>query len=179
MIIEAGYDFWELLLPRLESEPKETPGLWMITMTDELRLISTRRISDRTSGVIVDHIDEIIQELAPDVLTVGYFVLAHRLPRVGDGIAQHVHEGDQAFLQRSGVGEKTFLGRLVFDGQFLYESCPRHRFRDYPVDDFLPRAAVVKGPHPFDCVCFVCAQHREQLARAWARNKGRGGTVAE
>jgi hypothetical protein len=87
------------------------------------------------------------------------------LPQLHDNIAQEVYEEDEPLRTAPEFDGRQFLGRLVFDEEFTYSSAPRYSFRDYPLHGDLPRAAVVKGPHPeFDCRCLACAQFEAKLA---------------
>ena len=164
MIIEAGYDLGQLIHPELFASDESKRGLWMLAMDKHLRLSFLDKVSDEMSGSVEPHIPDIVAALENHYTPLRYFVLAHMMPRLGSGIAEWVYRDDTPLRESPSLAQYQFLGRLVFDGEYAYSSAPRYSFRDYVGYEDLPRAAVIPGPHGFDCVCVACAQHEAILA---------------
>jgi hypothetical protein len=165
MIIEAGYDMTELLSPRVHATKANRRALWMLAMDDELRKLFITQVCAEYTFPLEQHIPDIVKALECEYGYVTYFVLAHMLPQLGNNIEQTVYNEDEPLQTAPELEGRQFLGRLVFDGEFMYSSAPQFSFRDYPLHDDLPRIAVVKGPHPhLDCQCLACSQFEAKLA---------------
>ncbi|WP_022885510.1 hypothetical protein [Glaciibacter superstes] len=172
MIIEAGYDLMELLHPEVFKDEASRRGLWVLAMDEDLRLSFIRKVRDDVPSSLDAVIPDLVTSLDCEPLQVRYFVLAHMVPHTEHGIADEVQAQDELINDSPALVEYEFLGRFVFDGEYVYSSAPRYRFRDYIGYEHLPRTATFPGPHEFiTCSCMACRQYEAKLARNRERHE--------
>lgn len=164
MIIEAGYELRELIAPRLARNAASKQELWILKMDRDLRFSGSAPIVEQLGPSILPHIRTILDALHPDYGH--YFAIAHwdnqpQYHQYGDS------EPDDAVLGEAAESRGfEFIGHIVLDGESWHSSGPMYSFRDYGGD--LPRALVVRGPHPFGCDCVACVDFEQKLAAARA-----------
>jgi hypothetical protein len=181
VIIKAGYDLSQIIDPYLH-DPEQVNALWLILLDDELRLLGVRKVASIYGGSVAPHLAEIAAQLHQEEAShwLKYFALAHRLDRVDDAnIADKVDDDDQFVNGAPSLSEFSYLGRLVADGQYAYESWPRYSFRDYIGREDLPRVASIPGPHFYDCECVACSGRQSRLEAARERLRQAGSTSIE
>ena len=171
MIIEAGYDLGMRLTPFL-ARRRNRRALWIIAMDDQLRELFIDQVSPKFAGSVGAHIDDLRDILSPDREhpPAKYFALAHGIGklRVNDPHRGIVDRDDQLVHESPELIDYRYLGRMVYDGEWIFTTWPRYSFRDYIGFEDLPRTAIFAGPHGTACECPAC----EQLYARW---KGRVG----
>jgi len=176
VIIEAGYDLHQIVDPYLRDR-KHRQALWMILLDEELRYLRVRKVASIYAGSVEAHITGIAKKLIGEGLLLWpeYFALAHRLDLAHDGnIANTVYQDDLFVRDAPSLSDFSYLGRLVVDDEYAYQSWPRYSFRDYAGHHDLPRAASIPGPHPCGCDCVACSRYDERLAAARDRDSRAG-----
>jgi hypothetical protein len=161
VIIEAGYDLGMRLMPVLRRA-KGRQGLWVMAMDQDLREVSISRVSRWFKGSIDQHLAELHRTLSSrdNTALARYFALAHGLPQLSDddSTATWVHLDDELVHTSVELVDFRYLGRVVYDGKWIFTSWPRYSFRDYLGLEDLPRTATYLGPHSFKCGCPACEQ---------------------
>jgi hypothetical protein len=164
MIIEAGYELRELVQPALLANETGRQALWLLAMDKDLRFLFLRKVVDPIVGSIEPHIEQILEQLDDGRDQAHYFAIAHMVPRVTEGLCQELHRQDELLRQAASLLDYELIGHLAFDEEEWYSSGPMHSFRDYPGCEDLPRAAVIRGPHPWGCECLACTQREAVIA---------------
>lgn len=131
-------------------------------MDRDLRFSGSLPVVEQMGPSILPHISSIIEALDEDYGH--YFAIAH-----WDNQPQYHQYGgsepDDAVLRKAAEARGfEFIGHIVLDDEHWYSSGPMYSFRDYGGD--LPRALVVRGPHPFQCDCVACVDFDRNLAAA-------------
>ena len=174
MIIEAGYDLFQLFVPKLFAKrgSKMRQGTWAIAMDENLRSMLLTKVRGDASAPIEDRIPKIVKALNKRAFRpVAYYALAHLDTELHDDYGeQFVHFEDTLRLAPELI-EYELLGLYFTNGQGFYSSGPDYSFRDYVGYEHLPRDAVIPGPHEYPCSCVACTQHEEMLCRNRERHQ--------
>ena len=173
MIIEAGYDLFELFAPKLFAKrgPKRRLGTWVIAMDESLRNMHMTKVAGEASGAIEDRIPQIVEALNKRSLRpVTYYALAHLDTELHDDYDDAFEHFLETLRMAPELIEHELLGTYLSNGKSLYHSGPRYSFRDYVGYEHLPRTASIPGPHEYPCSCLACTQHEEMLQRNWERH---------
>jgi hypothetical protein len=161
VIIEAGYDLGMRPMPALHRA-KNRQGLWVLAMDESLREISIDRVSRQFEGSVGQHLCALHHTLTSgnNHELAKYFALGHGLPKLSDDdtTATWLHLDDELLCSSPELVELRYLGRVVYDGKWVFTNWPRYRFRDYVGYEDLPRTATFPGPHDFQCECPACKQ---------------------
>jgi hypothetical protein len=158
MIVEAGYDLAELVHPFLFGDGAHVGALWVLALDKELRYLYKREVAVDACDSIGPHFDAIIGSLERP--WVHYFAIAQRLRCLGDAPYLNIdYTIEERLKDLAAAHGFEFLGHMMFDTDGWYSTGPMYRFRDYYLDN-LPLAAVIPGPHPFDCPCIACKPHQ-------------------
>ncbi|GAA3888083.1 hypothetical protein GCM10022381_32500 [Leifsonia kafniensis] len=181
MIIEAGYDILELLIHEIDRDDDSRRALWVMCMDQDLHYLSIRRACDVVTEPLESHSTDILKVLESDFRTVTYYVLGHAMPNICAPSDGWLYDTDEQLRNLPELAGYRLLGRVVSDPEGFFSSLPRYSFRDYPSLSDLPRAAVIPGPHEFDCCCLSCEQYEQMLTRnreryrERAQNQGHAG----
>ena len=159
MIIEAGWDLGMRLTPILRRR-KDRKALWIIAMDEGMRELFIDRVCSKYAGTVARHIDELRDVLAPDREhpPAKYFALAHGIGhlKVGEPTKGVLDADDQLLHESPELINYGYLGRMVYDGQWIFSTWPRYRLSGYPGFEDLPQAVTFAGPHGDDCGCPAC-----------------------
>lgn len=166
MIIEAGHDLHVLLF----AGHDELGALRMVRLDADLRVTDIRTVIPSFSGsfgpatlesidVAIPDSNDNLPQLGTRLVAFGYRVAdASGFPEGFDWERVTVVE---EWLSCRGV---QLLGVQVADHERWASTGPMYSFESYPLDDELPRAIVIPGPHPFDsCECAACGPRRLRL----------------
>ncbi len=167
MIIEAGYDLATLLF----DGGTDSSALRIVMLDADLRLLAVRTVSTQFAGSLdgatLEAVDAAIPEPDEDEeegasrYAVRYVALGYRMPSIAGYPERFDWDRVKVFDEWLGCRGITLLGIQVSDSEGWASSGPMHRFEDYPLDEDIPRALVIPGPHPFlTCECAVCAPRR-------------------
>ena len=174
MIIEAGYDLFELFAPKLfvRRTAKRRLGTWVIAMDENLRNLYMEEVGGEASEPLGDRIPQVAEALNKNELGhVAYYALA----QLDTGLSGDRSAEFQSLIETLRLApeliEHECLGIFLSDGKGLYGSGPRFSFRDYIGYEHLPRTAFFPGPHEYPCSCMACTQHDEMLQRNWERHQ--------
>jgi hypothetical protein len=174
MIIEAGYDLFELFAPKLFGRrgSKTRRGTWVIAMDENLRNMHLTKVGGDASDAIENRIPKIVKALNKrSFRPVAYYALAHldtELPDACDHEFEHLLETLQLAPE---LIDHELLGTYLSNGKSFYHDGPRYSFRDYLGYEHLPRTASIPGPHEYPCDCLACTQHEEMLQRNRERHQ--------
>ena len=184
MIIEAGYDLHQILMPtvhesraRGEHGPHDSP-LWLLTLDRDLRVQYLVQVTPDMRGRPADEREAIVAALdCSDLFEVRWLVFAWWSPTVApvdSGWQRHLD--DEALRAAPELADYELLGTVVYDDEGFACTFPRFSFCDY--DEGLPVAAVIHGRHPRGCDCLACEQARVRRAeREERREAARGGSA--
>ena len=161
MIIEAGYDVVLLADASINRNSRTRRALWLIAADENLRLISTDRVTSDMQLPVAAYIDEISAALTRSPVPVRYIALAYRSTGPSSD-PRWLGEIDERLTADGWLGDVELLGQIVFDRTGYFSTVPRFSFRDYIGLEHLPRAVSVLGPHDVGCECVACV-HFEQL----------------
>ena len=168
MIIEAGYDLFELFAHKLFTKrgSRSRQETWVIAMDENLRNMHMTKVGGDASDAIENRIPKIVKALNKrSFRPVAYYALAHldtELHGDYDNVFEHLLE---TLRMAPELIEHELLGAYLSNGKSLYHDGPRYSFRDYVGYEHLPRTASIPGPHEFHCSCLACMQHQEMLQR--------------
>lgn len=174
MIIEAGYDLFELFAPRLFAQCGSSArrGTWVLAMDENLRNLHLKKVGGDSSAPIEDRIPRIVKSLTKGSLRpVVYYAVAHLDTGLRDDYSSQFHQFDETLRLAPELIEHELLCTYFSNGKDLYSSGPRYSFRDYVGLEHLPRTATVLGPHKFPCSCPACTQFEAMLKRNRARHQ--------
>ena len=180
MIIEAGYDLFELFAPKLFAKhgTQRQQGIWVLAMDENLRNLHLTKVSGGASNAIEDRIPQIVKALNKHSLRrVAYYALAHLDTALHDDYSAEFDHLNETLRLAPELIEHECLGTYLSNGKDLYSSGPRYSFRDYVGYEHLPRTATILGPHEYPCSCLACTQHEEMLQRN--RERHRAAKVGE
>lgn len=163
MIVESGYDLHTLLF----GGGYRCRALRMVCLSDDLRLIDTVTPLESFTGQFDATALDVIERAIPQnhdslpQLTTRYVALGFTVPEA----SQYPHGFDwerigvlSEWLECHGV---RLLTIQVADEEGWASSGPMYSFTSYPGYEYLPRAVVIRGPHPFGtCDCAACTAHR-------------------
>ncbi|MHA6695272.1 hypothetical protein [Homoserinimonas sp. A520] len=173
MIIEAGYDLFELFAPKIfvRRTAKRRQGTWVLAMDENLRNLYVEEVGGEASTPIDDRILDVVKALdAHSLGRVTYYALAQLdTGLVGEFDAEFEHLVETLRLAPELI-DYEMLGVFLSDGKGVRGTGPRYSFRDYVGYEHLPRVAFLPGPHEVPCNCLACAQHEVRLQRSWERN---------
>jgi hypothetical protein len=159
MIIEAGSDLGMRLLPILRRR-KDRKALWIVAMDEGLRELFIEVVAPEYKGSVAAHLGDLREVLAPhrERPSAKYFALAHgiRKLKVGDATPAVIDMDDQLVEESPELIDYRYLGRMVYDGNWLFCTWPQYDFRKYAEFEDLPRAVTYAGPHGADCECPAC-----------------------
>ena len=168
MIIEAGYDLFELFAPKLFAKrgSKARRATWVVAMDENLRNMHMAKVGGDASGPIENHIHNVVKALNKRaVRDVAYYALAHLDTEFHDDYCNQFEHIEETLRLAPELIEHELLGLYVSNGKGLYSCGPRYSFRDYVGYEHLPRNAIIQGPHEMPCSCLACTQHEEMLRR--------------
>jgi hypothetical protein len=148
MIIESGYDLYELALPYLEFGDPECRRLVVISMDADLRYYETDVVADDLGDTIEPHISRIIASLDPEV--VHYFAIAHTVRGGLPDADERRSAATQALKVAAAECGFQFINHILIDGDNWIATMGRYRFREYGSLEDLPRATIARGPHADD-----------------------------
>lgn len=180
MIIEAGYDLFELFAPKLFAKrgPKRRQGTWVIAMDENLRNMHMTKVGGNASDAIENRIPKIVKALNKHSFrAVAYYALAHLDTGLPDDYSTEFDHLNETLQLAPELIEYECLGTYLTNGKGFFSSGPRYSFRDYVGYEHLPRTATVLGPHDYPCSCLACTQHEEMLQQN--RERPRATEVAE
>ncbi len=173
MIIEAGYDLFQLFAPHLFPK-KRKPGrkaMWVIAMDDQLRQLYVKKVKGDAGATMESRVCDIADSLAGHFPTpTAYFAVGCLDTDLrGDYGAEFERQYD-TLRSAPELIEHEFIGNYLSNGKSLYSSAPRYSFRDYVGLEHLPRVAILPGPHEYPCECLACVQFEEKLRANWERH---------
>ena len=174
MIIEAGYDLFELFAPKLFAKHGSTRrlGTWVIAMDENLRNMHLTKVGGDASDAIENRIPNIVEALNKrSFRPVAYYALAHLDTELHDDCDDEFEQLLEALQLAPELIDHELLGTYLSNGKSLYRSGPRYSFRDYVGYEHLPRTASIPGPHEYPCSCLACTQHEEMLQRNRERHR--------
>jgi len=177
MIIEAGYDIHQVLMPTvlLDAHEKadERRPLYVMSLDADLRLEKVSRVERPGDGHPHQAVAGIVEALRDDCD--GLFAPVHIVlawyaagsTTSGDGCTEH--RLDEGFRDHPDLSTWNYLGHAQYDDDTMIGTFPRFSFRDYPQISDFPRPALFVGPHDYDCACLACAQYQERFEQRTAR----------
>jgi|SRR5690606_19552940 len=174
MIIEAGYDLFELFAPKLfvRRSAKRRQGTWVIAMDENLRNLYTEEVGGEASEPIANRVADVAEALNKHSLGhVAYYALAQLDTELSGDWSGYFEDLCEPLRLSPELIEHEMIGTFLSDGKGVYSSGPRYSFRDYFGYEHLPRTAFFPGPHEYRCSCVACTQHEEVLQRNWERHQ--------
>jgi len=180
MIIEAGYDLFELFAPMLfvKHRSKAKRGTWVLAMDESLRNLHTTKVGGDASEAIENRIPNIVTALNKRALCpVAYYAVAHLDTQLSHDYSEPFEHFAETLRLAPELIQHELLSIYFSNGKSLYRDGPRYSFRDYIGYEHLPRTATIPGPHECSCSCLACTQHEEMLQRN--RERHRAATAGE
>jgi hypothetical protein len=172
MIIEAGYDLFELFSPRLfvRRTPKRRQGTWVLAMDENLRNLYVKKVGGEESDPIADRIPDVLKALGQDSLgRVVYYAVARLDTGLGSEFDVEFEQFVDTMRQAPELMDFEPLGWFLSNGKSARCTGPRYSFSDYVGYEHLPRVAFLPGPHDHPCNCLACAQDEMRRQRSWER----------
>lgn len=182
MIIEAGYDLFQLFAPKLFRRriERRRKGMWVIAMDKNLRELDMRKVSSRDSETVEDCIPKIAKTLnRSDLGQIVYYAFARLDTDLPSDMSCALEDQAEALAMAPELISFELLGNYVSDGRGVYSRGPRYSFRDYIGMEHLPRVAILPGPHSYPCECLACTQHDEMLRINRERHTGVSETARD
>ncbi len=168
MIIEAGYDLFELFAPKLFAKPhaKGGNGTWVLALDENLRNQHMAKVGGDASDAIENRIPKFVKALNKRALRpVTYYAVAHLDTELHGGYSEPFEHFSETLRLAPELIEHELLSIYFSNGKSIYSDGPRYSFRDYFGYEYLPRNATIPGPHEYPCACLACTQHDEMLRR--------------
>lgn len=166
MIIEAGYDIIQLLAPKLFKKTAPlTAGIWVAAMDADLRYLFRARVKGDPDIPLDARPHDIARALTRKRYPnhAAYYVLAIVEPGAPDRGEYDYEDLKESTQHGTELASHELLGVVVTNGGVgWWSDLPLHQFRDYGLDH-LPRAAVFRGPHPYECECGACTMFNDTM----------------
>jgi hypothetical protein len=182
MIIEAGYDVYQLLAPALLRTNRARDETHLLMLDENMRFHGLAKLSVNSTDAIADHAGDIRRELDVDrVLPTQYIVVGRLNTNFVCREEDHDWYPDSHLDQYTAglrssplLNDVELLGHMYSNGTETCSDVPRYSFRDYLSLEHLPRAESFPGPHSFDGKCCpACARFFERLDANRARHESK------
>lgn len=180
MIIEAGYDVFQLLAPKLLRKGRARDETHLLMLDENMRFHGLAKLSVNSKDAIADHVVDVRRELDVDRVFPTKFIVIGRLDTTFMCREENHDWYPDSHLDEYTVGLRSspllndveLLGHMHSNGVDTCSDVPRYSFRDYPGLSHLPRAESFPGPHSFDGKCCpACTRFFERLDANQARNE--------
>jgi len=178
MIIEAGYDLYQLLAPKLLRGKKPRDATWVVVMDEDLRFMLIAKVRTSVHDSVESQATQIYKALTRETWVRAKYFAIGRLDtsfvcseRSGDDYpGGHLDVYDEAIRKAPALQDFELIGHMHSDGVGLCSDVPRFSLRDYGGLEHLPRSESFPGPHSFagDC-CPACIRFNDRLDANRAR----------